>query len=166
MKENIIKYWGKKIFLALTITNLTIIIIYITLIAILIKPIPQEIINICLPLTINIIIFAILYYFSISSSAYETVYQIKTDNQGYETKLPRYFLILFGFLWLTFFILAAFYMFAEAITYHKVLDFFLFLKNNWWKVLAISCYHIILVAVHRQLFWYAINYQHLPWEKK
>lgn len=166
MKENIIKYWGKKIFFILTISNLITMIIYIILAAILINTSTEKIINIFLVLIINIIFIGILYGFSISNSTYETVYQIKTDNQGYETKLLRYFLILFGLLWLSFFILAAFYMFSETTAYHKSLDYFLSLKINWWKILTISCYHIFLVILHRQFLWYAINYQQLPWEKK
>ncbi|MGL5268358.1 MAG: hypothetical protein ACRC8P_01095 [Spiroplasma sp.] len=165
MKQNIIKYWGKKIFFTLATINLIIMIIYIILTAILIKTTTEKLINIFLVLIVNFIFLGILYGFSISSSTYETVYQIKTDNQGYETKLLRYFLILFGFLWLTFFIFTAFYMSAESIVYHKNLDYFLTLKNNWWKILTVSFYHIFLVIIHRQLFWYTINYQSLPWEK-
>lgn len=166
MKENIIKYWGKKSFFILAITNLIIMLVYVILAAILIKTIEAKLINILLTLFVNFIYLAIIYGFSISKSTYETVYQIKTDNQGYQPKLYRYFLILFGFLWLTFFILTAFYMFAEAIAYHISLDYFLTLKNNWWKILIISFYHLALLSIHRQMMWYAINHQRLPWEKE
>ncbi|MBE4704315.1 hypothetical protein [Spiroplasma platyhelix] len=166
MKQNIIKYWGKKIFFTLTIANLIIMIIYIILGSVLIKTTEAKLINILLTLLVNFIFLGILYAFSISNSIYETVYQIKTDNKGYEPKLYRYLLILFGFLWLTFFGLAACYMFAEAIAYHTSLDYFQTLKNDWWKILIISCYHVALITIHRQIMWYTINYQKLPWEKE
>lgn len=166
MKQNIIKYWGKKIFFTLGIANLISMIIYIILGAILIKTTEAKLINILLALFVNLIFLGLLYAFSIGNSTYETVYQIKTDNKGYEPKLYRYFLILFGFLWLTFFLLTAFYMFANSIAYKIKLDYFQTLKHDWWKILAISCYHVLLVAIHRQIMWYAINHQKLPWEKE
>lgn len=166
MKQSIIKYWNKKIFFTLAIANSIVMIIYIILGAILFKTTEAKLINIILVLIINFIFLAIIYGFSVSNTVYETVYQIKTDNQGYHPKLYRYFLILFGFLWLTFFILTAFYMFAEAIAYHNNLDYFLTLKKDWWKILIISFYHVFLVAIHRQILWYAINHQKLPWEKE
>lgn len=165
MKYDIIKYWSKKTFFILTIINLFFIIIYLILGAILIKKTEEKLINIFLVLFTNLIFLAIIYGFSISSCVYETVYQIKTNNKGYEIKLYRYILILLGFLWLTFFILIAFYMFAEKIAYHTNLNYFLTLKNKWWIVLIISFYHVSLIGIHRQFLWYTLNHQKLPWEK-
>lgn len=165
MKENIIKYWGKKIFFSLAIANAVLMIIFIILGAIFIPTTEAKLIHILLTVLVNFIYLGILYGFSVSNSIYETVYQIKTDSRGYEPKLYRYLLILFGFLWLTFFLLVAFYMFAEALAYHIKLDYFGTLKHVWWQALIISSYHLLLVAVHRQLMWYAINKQKLPWEK-
>lgn len=165
MKQDIIKYWNKKIFFILAITNAIILLIYIILGSVLIQTTEQKLINVLLVLITNLIFIAILYGFSVSNNVYETVYQIKTNNKGYEPKLYRYLLILFGFLWLSFFILGACYMFAEAIAYHIKLDYFLTLQNNWWKILIISFYHVTLIAIHRQILWYAINNQKLPWEK-
>lgn len=165
MKQNIIKYWGKKIFFTLAITNLIIMLIFIILASVLIKTTEAKLINILLTLLVNLIFLAILYAFSVSNSTYETVYQIRTDNKGYEPKLYRYLLILLGFLWLTFFILTAFYMLAEGLAYQTKLDYFQALKNNWGRITIISCYHVALIIIHRQLMWYVINHQKLPWEK-
>ena len=78
------------------IVNLITITIFVIFATIFINNTENKIIIISLTLLTNILIMLILYGFTISNSIYETVYQIKTDNQGYHTKLYRYILILFG----------------------------------------------------------------------
>lgn len=165
MKHNVIKYWSKKSLLTVTIINLIVMLFFIVFGAIFIKTLEDRLVNITLTVLINIIIMLMIYGFSIANTSYETVYQIKIDNQGYNTKLYRYLLILFGIGWLIFFILNAFFMFTFSIIHKTNLDYFAILSNKWWILLIVSFYHIFLIALHRQLLYYAIHHQKMPWEK-
>lgn len=165
MKENIIKYWNKKALLAVSLFNLIVVSLFVTFSAIFIKTLEDKLINTLLILLLNIIIMLIIFAFSIGKTSYETVYQIKTDQQAYHTKLYRYILILLGMGWLIFFILNAFFMLTESAVDQTSLDYFAVLSNKWWILLIVSFYHIFLIATHRQLIYYAIHNQELPWEK-
>lgn len=165
MNINLIKYWNKKSYWTVFAINILIIAIFLILSILLIKNNNNKIINIIAILVTNAIFMAIIFAFSISETNFETVYQIQLDNQGYNIKKRKYFIILFAFAWLTFFIINALYMLLFYTIKKDSLNYFVTLSKVWWILLIIVFYHVLLIASHRQLLKYVLYNQKMPWEK-
>lgn len=165
MNNELIKYWGKKCFFAISMIWTLSQILFIIITAILINSVNDKLINILLIIIINSLMLLVMFGFSISVYNYETVYQIKTTSSTYETKLYRYLLILFGFGWLIFFILNALFMLVNSAVYNIKLDYIDTLNQQWWKLLIVTSFNLSIMILHRQLMNYALNYSTLPWNK-
>ncbi|WP_342276582.1 hypothetical protein [Spiroplasma endosymbiont of Nebria brevicollis] len=165
MKNELIKYWGKKCFFAISMLWLFSQIIFVIIAGILINSVDDKLINILVIVGINSLMLLIMFGFSVSIYTYETVYQIKTTGSTYETKLYRYLLILFGFGWLIFFISNALFMLINGAVYNIKLDYFDTLNQQLWKLIVLTSFNLIMMILHRQLMAYTLNHSSLPWSK-
>lgn len=165
MENELINYWGKKSFCYVSILWLISQILFAILAAFLINPMSNKLINIFLIIGINSLILIILFGFSISNYTYETVYQIKVKGSTYDTKFYRYLIILFGFGWLIFFILNALFMLLNGIIDNTSIEYFTTLSTEWWKLLLVTSFNLVIIIIHRQLMYYTLTYSVLPWAK-
>lgn len=165
MKNELIKYWAKKSFFYVSILWLIIQIIFIIIAGIFINTTSEKLINILLIVAINSLMLLILFIFSTNNYTYETVYQIKVKGSTFQTKLYRYLIILFSFGWLIFFILNALFMLIEYAVYQTKLDYFTALNKNWWILLIVAIFNILIISIHRQLMSYTLTKLQLPWSK-
>ncbi len=165
MENQLIKYWGKKSFFYISILWLIAQIIFIVIAGILITITSEKIINILLIVGINSLILLILFAFSINYYTFETVYQIKIKGSTFQTKLYRYWIILFSFGWLIFFTLNALFMLIENAVFKNKLDYFNTLNHHWWILLIVTIFNVLTIGIHRQLMHYTLTNLQLPWNK-
>lgn len=165
MENELIKYWGKKSFFYVSILWLIAQIIFVVIAGVLITITSEKIINISLIVGVNSLILLILFAFSINYYTYETVYQIKIKGSTFQTKLYRYWIILFSFGWLIFFTLNALFMLIESAVFKNKLDYFNTLNQHWWILLIVTIFNVLTIGIHRQLMHYTLTNLQLPWSK-